>query len=105
MKIFETIYNKACAARLKEAKVENVANAIAKFTKSSIAMGEIDTEALQRLNKLIQNTIMSDFGIEGDKSVKGVNKAINYVFSILQKNGAVVFLASLNHSLLEIRLT
>lgn len=42
-------------------------------------MGEIDTEALQRLNKLIQDTMMSDFGIDGDKSASGVNKAINYV--------------------------
>lgn len=79
MKIFEAIYNKARTVRLEEAKVEHVANAIAKFTKSSIAMGEIDTEALQRLNKLIQDTIMSDVGIEGDKSASGVNKAINYV--------------------------
>jgi hypothetical protein len=79
MKIFEAIYNEACAARLQEAKVEHVANAIAKFTKSSIAMGGIDTEALQRLNTLIQDTMMSDVGIDGDKSARGVNKAINYV--------------------------
>jgi NAD(P)H-dependent FMN reductase len=79
MKIFEAIYNEACAARLQEATVAQVANAIAKFTKSSIAKGGIDSAALQSLENLIQNTMMSEVGVEGDKSAKGINKAINHV--------------------------
>jgi hypothetical protein len=79
MKIFEAIYNEACAARLQEATVAQVANAIAKFTRSSIAKGGIDRFALQSLDNLIQNTMMSEVGVEGDKSSRGINKAINYV--------------------------
>lgn len=79
MKIFEAIYNEACAARLKEVKVENVANAIAKFTKSSIELGRVDGEALKSLETLLKNTMMSEVGIDGDKSHKGVNSVINYV--------------------------
>lgn len=79
MKIFEAIYNEACAARLKEAKVEQVANAIAKFTKSSIELGRVDSGALKSLETILKNTMMSNVGIDGDKSHKGVNNAINYV--------------------------
>ena len=79
MKIFEAIYNEACAARLREAKVEQVADAIAKFTKNSIKLGRVDSDALKSLERLLQNTMMSTVGIDGDKSHKGVNSAINYV--------------------------
>lgn len=79
MKIFEAIYNEACAVRPEEAKVENVANAIAKFTKSSIELGRVDGEALKSLETLLKNTMMSEVGIDSDKSHKGVNSAINYV--------------------------
>ena len=79
MKIFEAIYNEACAVRLEEATVKQVADAIAKFTKCSIDLGRVDDEALKSLERLLQNTMMSEVGIDGDKSHKGVNNAINYV--------------------------
>lgn len=79
MKIFEAIYNEACAARLQEATAAQVANAIAKFTKSSIELGRVDSGALKSLETLLKNTMMSEVDIDGDKSHKGVNSAINYV--------------------------